>query len=252
MDAVFLTDVGLIRPQNEDDGAFLQDKHGQIIAFVADGMGGHRAGDVASRMTKEILLSKWNDRDSSFTAKEAEQWLEDTIYEVNKQLFQHASDNPECEGMGTTVVVAICNDQFVSIAHVGDSRIYLKTPEEMRQLTNDHTLVGELVRSRQITKDEAMFHPRKNVILRALGTEQSIKVDTSTIHWDEGSSLLLCSDGLTDKLNDDEINELLSSKKSIEEIGKQMIELANDRGGEDNVTVVIVCHHEEHKDVTDE
>ncbi|ADU30807.1 Stp1/IreP family PP2C-type Ser/Thr phosphatase [Evansella cellulosilytica] len=251
MDAVFLTDVGQLRPHNEDDGAFQQDNLGQLIALVADGMGGHQAGDVASKMTKEALINKWKQNDTQFTAGEAEKWLEDAIHEVNSTLYEHAQNNPECEGMGTTLVAAICNSQFISVAHVGDSRIYLKSPTGLKQMTEDHTLVGELVRSGQITEEEAMFHPRKNVVLRALGTEPSIKVDIDTIHWEEGSSLLLCSDGLTNKIDDDDINEMLSLNKPLHTIAEGFIQMANDRGGEDNVTIAIVRHSITQKEVAD-
>lgn len=248
MEAVFKTDVGQLRPHNEDDGGFMMDRHGQMLALVADGMGGHQAGEVASNMTKEYLLKKWDENEVNFTPKEAEKWLEATILDINSHLNNHANENKQCVGMGTTLVVAICNEQFITVANVGDSRIYLKTPEEMKQLTDDHSLVGELVRSGQITEDEAMFHPRKNVVLRALGTEPSIKVDIDTINWDEGSYLLLCSDGLTDKLMDEEINEKLSPENKLEDIADELIRLANERGGEDNITITIVHHTPEGSD----
>ncbi|SDY74224.1 protein phosphatase [Evansella caseinilytica] len=251
MDAVFRTDVGQLRPNNEDDGAFSTDDKGQMIVLVADGMGGHQAGDVASKMTKELIIKAWEENQTTFSPKEAEKWLEDIINDVNGRIFTHAQENPECAGMGTTLVAAICNESFVSVAHVGDSRIYLKSGDEMRQITADHTLVGELVRSGQITRDEAMHHPRKNVILRALGTEDSIKTDINTIHWDSGSHLLLCSDGLTDKLLDAEINEQLSCEQTLEDIANQLIAMANERGGEDNVTLAIVRHSDPEKGVSD-
>lgn len=248
MEAVFRTDVGQIRPHNEDDGAFMMDHQGQMLALVADGMGGHQAGDVASKMTKEYLLKKWEENTKSFTPKEAEQWLQEIIVEVNNHLFEHAKENPQCEGMGTTLVVAICNNQFVTVANVGDSRVYLKTPEGIKQLTDDHSLVGELVRSGQITEDEAMFHPRKNVLLRALGTEPSLKVDIDTINWDAGSYLVLCSDGLTNKLTEEDINERLEIGKDLKEMADQLVQLANERGGEDNITITIVHHTSEGSD----
>ncbi|MBU9712466.1 Stp1/IreP family PP2C-type Ser/Thr phosphatase [Evansella tamaricis] len=252
MDAVFRTDVGQVRPHNEDDGAFAIGENGLLLALVADGMGGHQAGDVASKMTKEYLLSKWQEMNTVFSPKEAEKWLEDSIHEVNEHIFTHSKENVQCEGMGTTLVAAICSDQFVTVAHVGDSRIYMKTSAGLKQMTADHSLVGELVRSGQITEDEAMHHPRKNVILRALGTEESIKVDVNTIDWDPGSYLLLCSDGLTDKLSDHEIDEELSKDVSLEMMADRLIEMANERGGEDNVTITLLRHSDLQKDVSDE
>lgn len=243
MDAIFLTDVGKLRPHNEDDGAVVKDKtHNQLLALIADGMGGHQAGDVASQLTKEFILKKWEENDQLFTPVGAEQWLEETIQQTNTNLFELAQSNPKYEGMGTTVVAAICNEQFVTIAHVGDSRIYLKTNETLKQLTADHSLVGELLRNRQITEAEALNHPRKNVLLRALGTEESVKIDIETIHWEQGNYLLLCSDGLTNKVLDEEMNEELMKNTPIKVIGEKLIQMANERGGEDNISLAIVFY----------
>ncbi|MDG5788243.1 Stp1/IreP family PP2C-type Ser/Thr phosphatase [Evansella sp. AB-P1] len=252
MEAVFRTHVGQLRSHNEDDGAYNLDEYGQLLVLVADGMGGHQAGDVASMMTKDLLLKKWDENNIKFSPKEAEAWLSDTVHEINRELFNHSKENPQCEGMGTTLVVAICNDQFVSVAHVGDSRGYIKDNNGLKQITSDHSLVGELVRSGQITEDEAMHHPRRNVILRALGTDETIKLDVNTIHWDAGSYLLLCSDGLTDKIEDGDINKQLEIQESITNIADQLIQMANDLGGEDNVTIAIVRHDEPCKEVNDD
>ena len=251
MDAVFRTDVGKVRRHNEDDGNFLKDDFSQLLVFVADGMGGHQAGDVASSMTKDLLIQKWQENDKLLNPKEAARWLEDSVQDVNKQLFNHSKENSQCDGMSTTLVVAICNEQFVSLAHVGDSRIYMKSNEAFSQMTKDHSLVGELVRSGQITREEAVNHPRRNVVLRALGTTESIKVDIDTIDWDSGSNLLLCSDGLTDMLRDQDIEQELTEDKALEEIADRLIQLANERGGEDNITLAIVRHTGQEKGVTD-
>lgn len=243
MEAIFLTDVGKIRPHNEDDGDVVKDaNNNQLLALVADGMGGHQAGEVASRTAKEFILKKWDENDKVFTPKEAEKWLEETIQQANVVLYERAQNNPEYEGMGTTLVVAICSEQFVTVAHVGDSRIYLKTDDAFKQLTLDHSLVGELVRNGQITEAEALHHPRKNVLLRALGTEQDVKVDIETIHWEPGNYLLLCSDGLTNKILNDELNEQFTEDISLKDIGERLIHMANERGGEDNISLAIVFY----------
>ncbi|TMW73169.1 Stp1/IreP family PP2C-type Ser/Thr phosphatase [Alteribacter natronophilus] len=243
MEAVFKTDTGLVRAHNEDDGAYASNNEGQLLVVVADGMGGHQAGDVASRMTKELLMKKWRESEPLRTPVETEQWLEKTIREINRELYHHAAGNPDCQGMGTTVVAAVCSDQYVTTGHVGDSRIYLMEEDEdgnFRQITTDHSLVGELVRSGQITEDEAMHHPRRNVVLRALGTEVDVKVDTETIGWEPGSCLLLCTDGLTDKVQGDEIGLEMQRENDLSGIADSLIRMANDRGGEDNVTIAIV------------
>lgn len=243
MEAIFLTDVGKLRPHNEDDGDVVIDsRHNQLLAIVVDGMGGHQAGEVASRTAKEFFLQKWEEIDDHFTPAEAEKWLEITAKQANDVLLERAKNNPDYEGMGTTLVVAICREQFVTVAHVGDSRIYLKTDKALKQLTNDHSLVGELVRNGQITEAEALHHPRKNVLLRALGTEENVKVDIDTIHWEPGNYLLLCSDGLTNKILNEEIDEQFSNEISIQQIGENLIHLANERGGEDNISLAIVFY----------
>ncbi|WP_026689951.1 Stp1/IreP family PP2C-type Ser/Thr phosphatase [Alteribacter aurantiacus] len=240
MKAVLRTDVGQVRAHNEDDGAYAYNSKNQMLVVVADGMGGHQAGDVASQMTKVSMVSKWNGTGEFTKPSDAEQWLRHSIHEINAELYRHAMDEADCQGMGTTVVAAICTDEFVTVAHVGDSRIYLKTNTSFRQLTEDHSLVGELVKSGQISEDEAMHHPRRNVVLRALGTEASVNVDVESIGWEEGDALLLCTDGLTDKVQSHEIEHYMNRGTSLQETAEELIRVANERGGEDNVTIAIV------------
>ncbi|WP_096202228.1 Stp1/IreP family PP2C-type Ser/Thr phosphatase [Bacillus sp. FJAT-45350] len=244
MQFAFKTDVGQIRPHNEDNGGIFEHENGSILAVVADGMGGHQAGDVASQMTSELLEGRWKSTTSIQTPVEAEKWLYERINEVNQTLYSHAKGNAECEGMGTTLVAAVCTEQFISIGHIGDSRGYLLNDNGYAQKTEDHSLVNELVRTGQISDEEAENHPRKNVLLRALGTETDIKVDVTTINWEEGNYLLLCSDGLSNKISDDEMSELIAKEETIDEKVNQLIKLANKRGGEDNITVALVHFNE--------
>lgn len=242
MQYAFKTDVGRLRPHNEDNGGIFGHQDGTVLAVVADGMGGHQAGDVASLMTKELLLEKWESSKRLDTPTAAEEWLVKSINQVNERLYQHAKENPECQGMGTTVVATICTSEFVTIAHIGDSRCYLLNTHGFAKKTEDHSLVNELVRNGQITEDEAENHPRKNVLLRALGTEVSIKVDVHTIDWDAGDYLLLCSDGLSNKISEDRMKEILQENVLITEKVEQLVKVANDLGGEDNITVALIKH----------
>ena len=244
MKAVFMTDRGKVRLHNEDNGGIFINPDGQRLAIVADGMGGHRAGDVASGMTIEHLKDLWVAATKIHTAEEAENWLEKAVLEVNQQLFQHSLKNSECEGMGTTIVAAICTDIFASVVNIGDSRCYLLNESGFKQLTEDHSLVNELVRSGQISKEDAEHHPRKNVLLRALGTEESVEMDLKTITFEEGDSLLLCSDGLSNKVNQDEMESILSGDLTLEEKAAEFISRANQYGGEDNITLAIVEYRE--------
>ncbi|WNF35506.1 Stp1/IreP family PP2C-type Ser/Thr phosphatase [Bacillaceae bacterium IKA-2] len=252
MEVAFKSDVGQIRSHNEDNGGFIYNKDGLLLTVVADGMGGHQAGDVASSMTMEILTKKWYETASLSTPTSIESWLLDAITNVNTLIYQHALENPQYMGMGTTIVAVVCTDNFVTYANIGDSRAYLMNGESFAQKTEDHSLVSELVRSGQITALEAENHPRRNVVLRALGTEKTIKIDIETIDWDGGSYLLLCSDGLSNKVKNEEMFQALKNDTSLVEKVTDLISLANERGGEDNISIALVYNNsEQHGDSDD-
>jgi protein phosphatase len=238
--AVYKTDVGRIRKNNEDSVGIFLNRDGQRLAIVADGMGGHRAGDVASNMTITSLKEMWEESEGIQTAEQAEEWLKSRIIQVNKVLFDHSLNHDECDGMGTTIEAVITTHLFATIAHVGDSRCYILNESGFQQLTEDHTLVNELVRTGQISKEDAEHHPRKNVIMRALGTEPNVNIDIKTITFEEGDNLLLCSDGLSNKVREGEMAEILKNDFGLEEKATMLISIANERGGEDNISVAIV------------
>lgn len=240
MKAVYMTDRGRIRQHNEDNGGVFMNKSGQRLAIVADGMGGHRAGDVASEMALTNLQNQWGETEEIKTADEAEEWLKTNIEKGNTLIYEHSKKVAECEGMGTTMVAAICTDRFTSVANIGDSRCYILNETGFQQLTDDHSLVNELVRTGQISKEDAEHHPMKNVVLRALGTEESVSIDIKTIIFEEGDLLLLCSDGLSNKVTETEMIDILESKTDLNNKATTLIELANNHGGEDNITLVIV------------
>lgn len=240
MKEIYMTDQGKIRQHNEDNGGIFVNKVGQRLAIVADGMGGHRAGDVASEMALVSLKAFWGNTNDIGTAETAEAWLKEHINKVNKLLFEHSKTHSQCEGMGTTIVAAIITDRFATIANIGDSRGYISNEIGFKQITEDHSLVNELVRHGTISKEDAEHHPRKNVLLRALGTEETVEMDITTITFEEGDLLLLCSDGLSNKVKESEMIDLLSNSSSLEQKASQLIQLANHYGGEDNITLVIV------------
>jgi PPM family protein phosphatase len=240
MKSVHYTDKGKVRQHNEDSVGVFSNTEGDCLAVVADGMGGHRAGDVASSMTINKFEELWKSEGKFTTAAQAEKWLREKISEINLNVFQHSQSNLKCEGMGTTVVAAICTENFATIVNIGDSRGYILNESGFSQLTEDHSLVNELVRSGQISKEDAENHPRKNVLLRALGTEEKVEMDTRTIIFEEDDMLLLCSDGLSNKVSEDEMKDILSTAEDLDEAGKQFILRANDNGGEDNITLAIV------------
>lgn len=245
MRTIFKTDQGKVRQHNEDNGGIFINPEGIYLAIVADGMGGHRAGDVASAMTIDLLKKSWEESGDIQTANQAEDWLYEHISKVNGMLFQHAEENSECQGMGTTIVAAICTKKFATIANIGDSRCYLYNESGFKQVTEDHSLVNELVRTGQITKEDAENHPRKNVLLRALGTEWKVEMDISTIMFEEGDMLLLCSDGLSNKISVEEMSNIVQSEQSLEDKADSFIHLANHYGGEDNITLVLIQFNDE-------
>jgi protein phosphatase len=239
MEFTFRTDIGKVRAHNEDSGGVFKNEIG-ILAVVADGMGGHRAGDVASAMSTDYFRSAWEQVREISSAVEAEEWLVTHFELLNEQLYSHAGEHEECRGMGTTLVVALCTKEYISIAHIGDSRAYVFNEFGFALKTSDHSLVQELVRNGQISEEEAEHHPRKNVLLRALGTEREIKVDVTTLPVEEDQSILLCSDGLTNKVTNAELKSNLEEDNDLLFKAEKLITLANERGGEDNITVALI------------
>lgn len=240
MYTIVVSDRGQIRQLNEDFGEIIENNNNQYLAVIADGMGGHKAGDVASFMAASILKEAFEKETNIQTAQDATNWLQVYIQKANEEIFAHARKNASCEGMGTTIVAAIITENFATIGHVGDSRCYLKNDTGFVQITNDHSLVYELMRTGQISKEEAEIHPMKNVVLRSVGTDEKVNIDIKTITFEENDMLLLCSDGLSNKLNEQEINQIIEMNNSLEEKANQLVALANEYGGEDNITVAIV------------
>lgn len=241
MRGIFLTDTGRVRSHNEDAGGIYYNSQSQLLAVIADGMGGHQAGDVASEMAVSFIQKKWESAEKLTKPNQVEEWLIHTINEINELIYNHAQNNKECEGMGTTLVVAIYGDDFISVGHIGDSRCYLVNHSELKQITEDHSLVNALVKSGQISKKDAKYHPRKNIVLRALGSDKNVEVDVNVISIEPDDLVLLCSDGLTDKLTDEEIFDILTKHDfSLKEAGEELILVANQRGGEDNISLILL------------
>ena len=233
------TDRGRVRTDNQDAyfaGRITDDAY---FAVVCDGMGGANAGNVASEMavrhiSEYIIRSYRGNTDVS----ETEKTLKNAIISANITLYDKAVNNAELAGMGTTAVAAFVKGDTAVIAHVGDSRIYLINGE-IKQLTRDHSVVQSLIESGKITPEDAKVHPRKNVITRALGAEEDVAVDSDCLHLADGDTLLLCSDGLTNFLDDKEILGIFQNN-GISAVAERLVEKANENGGGDNITVVTV------------
>jgi PPM family protein phosphatase len=239
MESAIQTHIGCVRQMNEDSGAIRKYKNGWVLAIVADGMGGHQAGDVASQMAVDIIAGQIEKITADMTPSGMQDKLEEAIRLANHKILDYAQTHEECRGMGTTVVIALMNEQYGILAHIGDSRIYKYSEQKLQQVTNDHTLVNELLRSQQITPTEAANHPRRNILTRALGTEPSVKADYSVLHWDPDDILLLCSDGLSGKISSDEITNILQDG-SLEDMVNRLISCSLKAGGEDNITVILL------------
>ncbi|AXF55433.1 Stp1/IreP family PP2C-type Ser/Thr phosphatase [Salicibibacter kimchii] len=244
METVFRTDVGNVRSHNEDAGGFF-DGERMTLVVVADGMGGHRAGDVASGMVLEALRDSWQNHPPENDINAIKDWLQTEIKRANRAVFSKSADEAAFKGMGTTVVAAVLYNDTMVVAHVGDSRAYRLQSQTLEQVTSDHSLVNELVKNGQLFPDEAENHPRKNVLTRAIGTEEEIDVDVDAYAFPPRSVLLLCSDGLSDKLAETDLEAMLSSEASMAEVADALIRQALDRGGEDNVSVILAHHDEE-------
>lgn len=239
----FETDCGKIREANEDAGGIFYNQTGQLLAIVADGMGGHQAGEVASELAVKFTSGEWEKTDQLNETGQAEQWLQQMIEKMNQYIYEYSLENATLKGMGTTVVITICLPNFTTIGHVGDSRCYLWSNEVgIKQITSDHSLVNELIRSGEITASDAEQHPRKNVLLQAVGTEELVHPDIQTVEWKTGDCLLLCSDGLSNKVEEHELAESIASMADTKTAVQELITRANERGGEDNITIAIVCN----------
>lgn len=240
MEAQFLTDRGQVRDHNEDSGGVYYNASGQMLAIIADGMGGHQAGDVASQMAVSIVKKEWQASNEISSPEKMKEWLTNKLTEVNTAIYELAKEKKEYAGMGTTIVIACGAEDFMTIAHVGDSRCYMHNENGFKQMTEDHSLVNELVKTGQISKEDARFHPRKNVVLKALGTEEQVSADVQSFSFEKGDKLLLCSDGLTDKISNEELSSFIQLDNDLTEMAQNLIDLANDRGGEDNISLIII------------
>jgi protein phosphatase len=228
-DSAGRTDAGRVRRRNED--SFVLDPP---VFAVADGMGGAQAGEVASRLAA-AAFREYHDADRMEPADR----VEAIIQEANRRIYERARSDSEASGMGTTVTAAILTNGRVSIGHVGDSRAYRIRNGELEQLTEDHSLVADLMRSGRLTPEEADAHPQRSVITRALGTDADVDVDTVTVDVEPGDLFLLCSDGLTTMVPEDEILRIVQEADTLDEAARSLVRAANSGGGEDNITVVL-------------
>jgi PPM family protein phosphatase len=230
------SDQGKVRASNED--SFIADSQSQIF-LVADGMGGHAAGEIASRIAASTVNKFLSKRNPQLNMEDA---LRLAVQEANTRVYETQEMELEYRGMGSTLTALAIQDNRYFLAHVGDSRAYLFRNKKLIQLSRDHSLVWSLYENRLISKEEIPLQPRKNLITRCIGTESAVEVDMQSGPVLEGDVFLLCTDGLTDVLSDGDIERIFSiGSDNLEQIGDTLIQTANSRGGPDNITTVVVC-----------
>lgn len=243
MEIALLTDVGQKRSNNQDYVNRYTNRAGIDLIVLCDGMGGHRAGHIASEMTATDLGASWVDT-QIHSLNDVRTWLVAVIEEENKKIYE-LGQTPEYKGMGTTLEAVVVIENQMIYAHVGDSRIGLVRGGEYTRLTNDHSLVGALVRAGQLTEEEAIRHPQKNIITQSIGQHEPVEADIAIKGLEVGDYVLVNSDGLTNMVSTEDIRDILVSEVALPNKAESLIRFANNAGGTDNITVALLHVTEE-------
>lgn len=243
MKSFYLTDAGKVRDHNEDSVIIIKNNGDDYLMAIADGMGGHSAGEVASSIAIGYLGKHFKDTFLNMSKIDAVNWIRDAVNEINTLIFQHEKSNPESKGMGTTLVMAILTKDYLLFGNVGDSSGFVLKDDELHKVTYDHTLVNLLVSAGELTQEEANVHPKKNVLMKALGAALEIDVDIFDCDMDV-TQIMLASDGLTNMLSKEQIEKVLISDLEIEDKVIKLINKANNRGGTDNISVAYLIREE--------
>lgn len=230
---------GNYRDTNEDVTGHFYNRTNQLLLFIADGMGGHEYGEVASRFVYDKVKKAW-ENNNLFNIDEAEQFLRDLVIKTNHELYDYQDEYPEYRGMGTTLVLVAIIESSILILNIGDSRAYVMNNRKIEQVTEDHTFVNVLVSSGEITAEEAQDHPRRNLITKAMGTEKVIQADVFRLRGRQHDYVVLATDGLTDSVRSDEIHHLMySTKLTLEQKAQELIRTAEVNQSRDNISIVI-------------
>lgn len=233
MRAEVVTNTGLVRKNNEDSAFCGLERQ---IFIVADGMGGHVAGEVASKLAVDMVeqvVGSSGDGEPALVLSQA-------FDQANQKICQAASEDPDYAGMGTTLTVLWALEDRLFVAHVGDSRAYLVRDGVITPLTRDHSLVGELLREGGLTEEEAMVHPQRNILTRALGCDVQVKVDISDLQMEKGDKFFLCTDGLSNLVSSEEMADVINDNKNLKKALEILLNLSLERGGFDNITAILV------------
>ena len=247
MKSFYLTDAGKVRDHNEDSVLIVHNSDNDTLMAIADGMGGHSAGEVASSIAISYLGKHFKESFINMTKVNAVNWIRDAVDEINTLIFQHEKTHPESKGMGTTLVLAILTKEYLLFGNVGDSSGFVIKEDKLHKVTYDHTLVNLLVSAGELTKEEASNHPKKNVLMKALGAATEIDVDIFDCDMDV-TEILLSSDGLTNMLDKEQIEKVLLGEGAAEDKVIKLIKKANNRGGTDNISVAYLVIEKEGDD----
>lgn len=243
---VSVSDIGRVRTVNEDRTWAGKLENGYSLAIVADGMGGHQAGDTASQLTVETIVQRLSHLPSGLSVQACGEELREAILYANQIVFKEASEHENLRSMGTTVVAVLIGEREGMIGHIGDSRVYQFRQNTTVQLTEDHSLVNELLKNNQISQQEASVHPHRNVVTRALGTDPEVVVDMYPVTLEAGEILLLCSDGLSNYVTLEQMTHTLGSDVlTLNDRADRMLQFALNAGGDDNISVVLMEQYEE-------
>lgn len=236
METFYLTDTGMVRDHNEDSVIIIKNSEDSILMAVADGMGGHRAGEVASSIAISYLSKRFTESFFKMNKASAVEWIKTCVNEINGQMFKYTEENPESKGMGTTLVMALITKDYILFGNIGDSSGFVMKDNKIHKVTHDHTLVNLLLAAGELTEEEAKNHPKKNILMNALGINDPIEMDVFDCNM-EIDEILLCSDGLTTMITEEQIEKVLLSDLTVEEKVIKLIKKANNRGGNDNISI---------------
>ena len=232
----YLTDPGKVRDHNEDSVIIVRNNSNEILMAVADGMGGHLCGEVASSIAIKHIADRFIHMSSIGNKDDAEHWIQMTVSEINALIYKYTEEHPESLGMGTTFVCAILTKDFLLYGNIGDSSGFAIKGDNIQKVTNDHTLVNLLVKSGELTEEEAENHPKKNVLLKALGATTTVEMDIFDVETNI-DGIFLCSDGVTNMLKKEQILKILKEDIEIDDKLEKIILKCNNRGGTDNMSV---------------
>ena len=232
----YITDPGKVRERNENSVNIVKNSSGEVLLAVADGMGGHKDGEVASSIALNHIATRFKEISSVGNKEDAINWIQEIVKEANALIYKYVSMHKESAGMGTTMVLAILSKTFLLIGNIGDSSGFVLKNNKLHKVTVDHTLVNLLVKSGELSEEDAKNHPKKNVLMKALGASVDVEMDIFNVELGV-DGILLCSDGLTNMLDNDSIEKVLNSDMTIDEKLEKLIFKANNRGGSDNISI---------------